>query len=125
MFIALLLAGACGSAPAPDASPPPDGVTLTGVALAGPVCPVQQFPPDPACDDRPVPEAVGVVETPDGEEVARFSTGADGRFTVVLAPGVYVLIPQAVEGLLGTAAPVNLEVPTTGPVTLLYDTGIR
>ena len=45
----------------------------------------------------------------------------------MLAPGRYTLIPQPVEGLLGTAAPVTLEIgaATTTELTVVYDTGIR
>ena len=39
-----------------------------------------------------------------GSEVARVDTAADGSFFVGLPPGDYLLEPQAVEGLMGTAA---------------------
>jgi hypothetical protein len=101
---------------------------LTGIAVAGPTCPVVRDPPDPACDDRPVAGATLVVTDQAGTEVARIDTDADGRFAVVLAPGTYRLVPQPVEGLLGTATPVEVSlVPGTDPerIVLAYDTGIR
>lgn len=62
--------------------------------------------------------------------MARAKTGADGMFVVDLAPGDYILVPQPVDGLMGTAQPVSMTVPAAGspapsPFPLLYDTGIR
>jgi hypothetical protein len=116
-----LLLGAC----APDAGPTR---TLQGVATAGPTCPVQTEPPDPSCEDRPVAGAVIVVSGESGSEVARVTTAGDGTFSVELAAGSYVLVPQPVEGLMGTAAPVEVLVPAAGnleSVVITYDTGIR
>lgn len=103
-------------------------VTVSGHVLAGPTCPVVRVPPDPDCDDRPVPGAVIVVIGTGGEEVARTETDAAGAFSFSLPPGEYELAPQPVEGLLGTAAPVRIAVVDGAdpePVTFAYDTGIR
>jgi hypothetical protein len=58
----------------------------------------------------------------------RLTTGLDGSFTADLAPGEYRLIPQPVEGSLGTPQPVAVIV-MAGKVTridpIVYDTGIR
>lgn len=123
VLLVTLLVSACGENAPPGSTG--TGVVVSGIALAGPTCPVERNPPDPTCEDRPVPEAVGIIERRDGKEVARFTTGADGRFTVLLAAGSYRLIPQPVAGLLGTAVPIEFEAPITAPLTLLYDTGIR
>jgi hypothetical protein len=101
---------------------------VTIVAVAGPTCPVVSDPPDPDCDDRPVDGAVIRVRDESGGEVARMTTDADGNATVELAPGRYVLVPQPVEGLMGTAAPIEVtlvEGMAGEPVTVAYDTGIR
>ena len=98
-----------------------------GIAVAGPVCPVESVPPKPDCAARPVPGAVIVVRDVGGSEVARVDTAADGSFFVGLPPGDYVIEPQAVEGLMGTAATLEVTV-ADGPaseVQLEYDTGIR
>ena len=50
---------------------------IRGTALAGPICPVEKIPPDPACAPRPVAGAVVVVRDASGAEVARTTTGAD------------------------------------------------
>ena len=102
---------------------------IAGYALAGPVCPVVSDPPDPACNDRPVPGAVVIVRDANGTEVARATTGADGTYAIALGPGSYTVEAQPVEGLMGTPAPQPVEVPagTAQPVQvdLAYDTGIR
>lgn len=74
--------------------------------------------------------ATVVVKTAAGVEVARITTGSDGSFAVSLAPGSYVLFPQPVDGLMGTAQPIPLTVaagaiPEATPITVEYDTGIR
>jgi hypothetical protein len=121
-----VVSGACTGAPVPSAS---GTVAISGIATAGPVCPVER-PGDSACAARPVSGATIVVTTPGGAEVARVTTGADGRFVVDLPEGDYILVPQPVEGLMGTAPPVPISVPSAGspapsPFPLLYDTGIR
>lgn len=114
--------------PAGSAVPTPGVAILHGTVSAGPVCPVERNPPDPACADRPVAGAVLVVLDATGGEVARVTSGADGRFQVELGPGAYRLVPQPRQGLMGTAVPVAFQVeagesPT--PLAVSYDTGIR
>ncbi len=65
-----------------------------------------------------------------GSEVVRVRTAADGSFAIALPVGDFVLVPQPVEGLLGTADRVSLSVPANGPpapalLEIEYDTGIR
>jgi hypothetical protein len=114
-----------GSGPASGAVP--GGVAMSGTAQAGPVCPVAQDPPDPACADKPVSGAVLVVRDGAGREAARVTTAADGSFTLVLAPGSYVLEPQPVEGFMGTAPAQKVVLTANGLTGLVveYDTGIR
>ncbi len=55
-------------------------------------------------------------------------TGADGRASVNLPAGSYTVVPQPVDGLLGTASPIEVVVSAgedAEPMTLVYDTGIR
>lgn len=104
----------------------PGTVSISGQVHAGPVCPVEHFPPEPACADRPVGGATLLVLDTSGDEVDRFETDAQGAFVGELPAGVYTLVPQRVEGLLGTAAPIEFTLGNA-PVTLdvAYDTGIR
>lgn len=113
-----------------DAWPSPIGAGRTGiagVALAGPTCPVETVPPDPACAARPVPGTVIVIRDGSGGEVARVETAADGTFFVELRAGAYMVEPQPAEGLMGTAAAVGVTVVdgAAATVQLDYDTGIR
>jgi hypothetical protein len=88
---------------------------------------VAQNPPDPECDDRPVADAALLVVGGDGATLAEIRTDAGGQFEVTLPPGAYTLVPQPVEGLLGTASPQEFTVgPASGPdLDVAYDTGIR
>lgn len=125
----LVVLAACGGgedAGTPVTSTPP-GFVVSGYVHAGPTCPVVHTPPDPACADRPVEDAVVRVVDADGGFVAEIQTGEDGTFSVVLPSGSYTFVPQPVEGLIGTAAEVDVVVgggPVDG-VDIAYDTGIR
>jgi hypothetical protein len=119
LVASLLLA--CCQAPTPEQ-------TITGVVTAGPVCPVVTEPPDPDCDDRPVAGAEIVVRDASGETVATVRSGEDGTFSVDVPAGRYELVPQPMEGLMGTAGPVEVAVEEgvpAGPIEIIYDTGIR
>jgi hypothetical protein len=130
--IALVLAvgGCTGPGTAASASSNGTGVGQSGIggtATAGPVCPVERIPPDPACAPRPVPGAVLVIRDSTGHEVARATTAADGKFLVPVAPGTYVAEPQPVQGLMGGAPPqdVTVSAGATATIDVVYDTGIR
>jgi hypothetical protein len=119
-----------GPAVPPGVPGPGDGTTggvigIRGIATAGPVCPVAK-PNDPNCADRPVVGALVHVIDATGTEVATMETDATGAFVVTLPPGRYRVVPDPVEGLMGTAAPVVVTVGATlAQVQLMYDTGIR
>lgn len=100
---------------------------VSGVALAGPTCPVETEPPDPACAPRPVVGAV--IEALDSSDSIEGSavTGNDGSFTFSLPAGDYTIVSQPAEGLMGVPSPLEVTV-VDGPVdlgVLEYDTGIR
>jgi hypothetical protein len=114
----------------PVAIPADGGPWIAGRALAGPTCPVEQNPPDPACAERPVAGAEVVVRDGTGAEVARAVTAADGTFLVAVpGSGVYSVEAQPTKGILGTPAALLVDVgagPLAWAVALLaYDTGIR
>ena len=125
IVVMALLSVACaalGVAPAP-----PPGTGLAVVATAGPTCPVETIPPDPACAPRPVAGATILIKAGDGTTVARLVTDGTGTATVALQPGRYAVEPQPAAGLMGTAAPQEIVVVagTITPVPLAYDTCIR
>ena len=116
--------------PLSDDLPPSSGsgeALIEVTLVAGPICPVERFPPDPDCAPAPVAGAEVVVRDATGREVTRLIAGADGRAHASLPTGTYVFVPAAVEGLLGTPAPVAASVlgPAGVRLTLSYDTGIR
>src|SRR4051812_16222708 len=123
--ILILMVAGCAR-PAVGVSPTPSG-GIGGSATAGPTCPVEKVPADPACAPRPVCGAVVVVRDGSGVEVARAMTGADGTFFVALGPGSYVVAPQPVEGLMGVAPEQSIDVAAgaRSTIVLAYDTGIR
>jgi len=108
--------------------PLPGATGVRGRVTAGPTCPVERDPPDPACADRPVAGAVLIFRDGAGTEIARVTSDADGTFAVTLAPGSYGLTAEPVEGLMGTPGPMDVEVAAGQPTAELvvsYDTGIR
>jgi hypothetical protein len=126
MWFLVAVAGAGCAGPSATATGAPD-TGIGGTATAGPVCPVEKNPPDPNCAPRPVAGATIVVRDGSGSQVAVAISGSDGRYFASLPPGDYVLDPQPVQGLLGTAPkqPATVVAGTITEVPLEYDTGIR
>jgi hypothetical protein len=131
--VALALS-ALGGAIHPSATGAPLTTGVQGQVLAGPTCPVElsdaALPgaalPIWACQ-RPVSGAVLVAFGGSGREVGRAVSDAQGYYFLGLPPGTYQIVPQPVEGLMGTAPPFSVTV-TAGTPTLVevtYDTGIR
>ena len=119
-MLLVVLSMACGRGPEA-------GIVISGMALAGPVCPVETNPPDPACAPRPVVGAMVHAVSESGDRV-EVTTGPDGRFSFDVAAGRrYQIVAQPFEGLMGTPEPLEVEA-ASGSVdvgVLLYDTGIR
>ena len=120
---AILSLAACssGSSPAPTATLYP----VEGRVHAGPTCPTMSDPPAPGCEDQPVGGAHLVILDPSGGRVTEVVTDTSGRFAVELPGGEYTLVPQPVEGLLGTAPEQEFAVPGADELDVAYDTGIR
>jgi hypothetical protein len=111
-----------------EGDPLPDATSVQGTVTAGPTCPVVTEPPQPGCEERAVAGAVLVFTDASGAEVTRATSDAEGAFAVELAPGAYLLTPQPVEGLMGTPAPMEVQVEAGQGMTevqVSYDTGIR
>ena len=125
-MIVLLTVVGCGVSAVPTAAPA-GGTGIGGTATAGPVCPVERIPPDPACAPRPVNGAVLVIADPAGREVARVTTAEDGTFFAAVPPGRYVVAPQPAAGLMGIAPGQDVDVAAgaTTRIEVVYDTGIR
>jgi hypothetical protein len=102
------------------------GILVT--AVAGPTCPVETIPPDPACAPRPVPDTPIDVGDGAGRQVARQATDATGTSFFELPPGVYVVtVADTGDGFFGIPEAQRVEVVAgaVAPVTIAFDTGIR
>lgn len=123
LAVLALVVAACGGGSTPSVVP---GTGITIIAAAGPTCPVEQ-PGDPACAPRPVAGASIAILDGRGNTVATVVTDAQGSAFVAIPAGNYVVQPQPVEGLMGTAESQNVMVVdgAEASVALAYDTGIR
>lgn len=88
---------------------------------------VQREPTQNICSvDNPCvePFAAGFTITQAGDSVLHFQSGTDGRFTVRLMPGAYVVVPDS--GAVFGDQTKDLKVPAGDSisVTLTFDTGI-
>jgi len=122
VLVAMALLTAC------DPAEPSAQGSIVVVAQAGPVCPVETNPPDPSCAPRPVANAPIVVTLADSDDVvAEGATDAEGRLTLAVPIGDYVVTAGAVEGLVAAPQPVVVSVLAnlTTEVPVAYDTGIR
>jgi hypothetical protein len=96
---------------------------LTGTVLRGPITPVCQI--QVPCD---APFSADFSVEQNGKVVSQFRSDQDGRFTVMLAPGGYRVVPAANAPIMFPAAQAKtVEVLSTGltEVRLTFDTGIR
>jgi hypothetical protein len=98
---------------------------IRGTVLLGPTCPVETM--ESPCPDRPLAD-VEVQVLQGGDVVDTVRSDGDGRFTLALDPGEYVLQAVVEEGGPGMSArPVDVSV-TSGEfadVTVPVDSGIR
>lgn len=126
---AFLLVLVAGCTPLPAASPTRSPLLIStgveGTVLAGPTCPVERVGASPCV--RAVAGATIVALDSAGHEVGRAVTDSSGTYFLPLPPGDYRIVPQAVQGLMGVAAPTTVDVTAGAPaqVNLEYDTGIR
>lgn len=120
---------ACSFAPCPPSDPVAESWgTIVGKVELGPVCPVERNPPDPKCAPQPHAATFILLTADQTKTVKTFSSNAEGKFTVDVPAGKYVIQPtsnpspfphcSASEILI---VPVNDSVE----VTLYCDTGIR
>ena len=96
---------------------------LTGTVSRGPITPVCRV--DVPCD---APLSASFEVRQNGRRVATFRSDSQGRFTVTLRPGTYVVVPAADAPLMNPSAQTKtVEVGAEGltSVQLAFDTGIR
>ncbi|HJW75697.1 MAG TPA: carboxypeptidase-like regulatory domain-containing protein [Thermoleophilia bacterium] len=104
----------------------PSDSGVRGLVLLGPIDPVEQVGGPP--NERPYEATLRVVRAGSDDTVATVRSGADGRFTVNLAPGDYTLVPEAQgDSMLPYASPVDVTVVAHRftSVTVYFDSGVR
>jgi hypothetical protein len=118
--------GGCSEIGLGETLAPPSGIR--GTVLLGPTCPIGG---EPGAHD-PVPcltpySAELVVLDLESVVVERITSGTDGKFTVDLPPGEYVIAPEGGENPYPIAQPVPVTVAPGQyiEVEINYDTGIR
>lgn len=114
----------------PTSAPPAEGQPTSGIAgqtTQGPMCggPARK---DQPCPDAPVEAIILVEDAATGMPVTEFTTGVDGTFRQVLAPGAYVLVARSKQGgPFPAAQPVEVTVERDQLVDVIirFDTGKR
>jgi hypothetical protein len=129
----LLLLTACGAGgdatggPADPAGPPPAGQAgLQITTQLGEQCPHIPVTPDPDCDPKPRPDTGFEVRRADGGVLTRGRTGADGKATVAVPPGAYVVRGEQIpDRLITPQRRVTVSGTELVPVPLTYTNGIQ
>ena len=113
--------------PSPGSGDISSGTGIRITAVAGPVCPVEKFPPDPVCAPKPVANATVSITDANGGDQGTFLTDTTGQAVIGLAPGSYTVTAQGAAGFMNGPEPqqVTVEDGQVTEVTLTYDTGIR
>jgi hypothetical protein len=108
--------------PSTTPSPGPRLAKVVGVVDAAPGCPGPERLDSP-CPAKPVPGAV-IDVTRDGRDVTSVIADMSGKFTVRLAPGRYEFTAHNVVGYRSRTTR-TVIVPTSAPVELTIDSGLR
>lgn len=119
-----LLAGCGGSAPGSDGA---ELGRVQGTVFLGPQCPVETV--ESPCPDLPLAD-VEVQLTAGDEVVGTAVSDANGRFTIEIEPGSYLLgavleAEPPASMLFAKTVSVTVVVNGTVEANLLVDTGIR
>ncbi len=114
---------ACGPGGPTSVPSAPIDSGIRGYVQLGPTCPVVT---------RDVPcttpyAALLVILDIEQQEVARVTSGEDGRFEVLLAPGEYTITPTPGGDSLPSAPPLSVSVlpGSFTEIEINYDSGIR
>jgi hypothetical protein len=65
--------------------------TVSGYIHTGPVCPVEQMPPNPNCADRPYENAIVTIKSKANGATTVAKSNTSGNFSTTLTPGVYIV----------------------------------
>ena len=96
---------------------------MHGTVSVGPTCPVERA--DEPCPPQPVTATVHATNE-SGEEIATTQSGSDGRYSIALPPGRYVLTATT-GSAYPYCDPTEIEVPPARDIVadISCDTGIR
>jgi hypothetical protein len=96
---------------------------IEGQVFIGPMCPVVQAGGE--CPDQPYQAALTVL-SPMGGEIVQVQADINGRFTIPLEAGTYILHPESPNGLpFASDQTIVVEAGKFTQVTVKYDSGIR
>jgi hypothetical protein len=113
--------------PSPSRADEPSDTGIRITAVVGPTCPVERFPPDPACAPRPAADATILIAGESDGAQQMVVTDDAGTAVAALAPGNYTVSGEGSAGSMTGPEPqqVIVERGSVTEVTLTYDTGIR
>ncbi|HEY9287384.1 MAG TPA: hypothetical protein VIT43_05110 [Candidatus Dormibacteraeota bacterium] len=120
IIAAVLMLAGCGAAQSA-----PAGTGIQGMVVVGPTCPVERL--NSPCPPHPLAATV-VIRNSNDVEVARVTSGRDGRFQVDLPAGSYTLVGQPINGNpfpRPTSVAAVVQSGRYTAVTVTYDSGIR
>jgi hypothetical protein len=87
------------------------------------MCPVVQ--PGQECPDQPYQATLTVLNR-DGVQIAQFQSDDQGRFSIPLVPGEYILHPESPSGIpFAGDHSFMVETGRFTQITVHYDSGIR
>ncbi len=106
---------------APQAASTDSGIE--GQAFIGPMCPVVQD--GQACPDQPYQARLTVLSSM-GEEIVQVQADINGRFTIPLEAGTYILHPESPNVMpFASDQTIVVEAGKFTQVVVKYDSGIR
>jgi hypothetical protein len=123
LLITSVVLGACQFLAGPDGTTPAVDSGIEGQVFIGPMCPVMRE--GEPCPDQPFQATITILN-PNGKEVARVESDAQGHFQVNLEPGTYTLRPEPGEGIAwADEQSITVSTGQYTQVVVSYDSGIR
>jgi hypothetical protein len=105
------------------------GTGISGRVTSSPTCPVERYPPDPRCAPRGFKAQIRVRRASDRHLVKTITTRSDGRFSLLLRRGRYLVGARpAAGGSLPRCPSAKAVRVTSGRMTrvaISCDSGIR
>jgi len=124
VVVFLFILSGCAQIVPLNPSPTPSS-GIVGTVTEGPMCPGPVQVGNNTCPDQPYQTTIKVLNS-NNDQVAQFQTDANGNFMVPLAPGTYILHPEAGNPLPQAAdQTVTVTAGQYTQVTIQYDTGMR